>query len=144
MSQFFQRFLAVFQETPVHVSLISDKWIFISGNIDNVGSLKSRVETIPNLYGAKGIRYSGENELALFLAKLNAAGVRFLEDRKHENCPHSIMNDLRDDGLVVAEFASVSWTGHGFMKTMVSRETSSRLLSNSLSVASCSPKVDEH
>ena len=59
MSKFFQRFLAVFQETPVHVSLISDKWIFISGNIDNIGSLKSKVETIPNLYGAKGIRFYG-------------------------------------------------------------------------------------
>ena len=118
MSKFFDRILGVLRRPPAYVSLISDKWIFISGNIDHLGSLASRVETIPNLYGAKGIRYSGEKELALFLGKLNAAGVRFLEDVRQGRCPASIMSDYHDEG-VVNEFSSVSWTGYGLMRMMV-------------------------
>ena len=124
MTKFFQRLRAVFQETPPYVSLISDRWIFISGKIDDIGSLQNKVEKIPNLYGAMGIRYSDEKELALLLRQLNAVGVRFLKDSKLANCPHSIMSDLRDEGLVVAEFFSISWTGNGLLRTMVTQETS--------------------
>ena len=124
MTNFFQRLLAVFQETPAYVSLISENWIFISGDIESIGSLKSKIETIPNLYGAKGIRYLSEKELALFLCKLNAAGVSFLKDPKVRSCPCSIMNELQNEGLVVDDFSAISWTGYGKLtKTTISRTT---------------------
>ena len=116
MSSLFSRILKVFRVPPPYVSLISNRWIFVSGDIDRLGSLSNKVESIPNLYGARGIRYSDEKELSVFLSRLNAAGVCFLEDFKLAKCPCSLMSELRDEGMV-DEFRCISWTGK--MRTMV-------------------------
>ena len=125
MTNFFERIFGGFRRPPTHISLISDRWIFVSGNVYKLGSLASKVETMPNLYGAKGIMYSGEDELVLLLDKLNAAGVCFLEDFTQANCPCSVMNDLQDEGLVDG-FSSISWKGYGLLKTMVLKRNSNK------------------
>ena len=135
MTKFLNQILGVLRRPPAYVSLISDSWIFISGNTDNLGRLADKVETIPNLYGARGIRYLGDDELCLLLGRLNAARVRFLEDPKQSRCPCSVMKDLRDDG-VVQEFCCISWTG--MMRTMVSRKIGTQLPAIKIAKAGCS------